>query len=117
MSLINTWGFMLDKNEIVSANAETYNIGTTVKCIEENEDTVTVLYKDVEYMVLKSAFKSRETPEFNWNDNVRIIAKDKTAQIDLICWHYNEKRYFYMLISNGKKLSKRYYANELEKAH
>lgn len=45
-----------------------------------------------------------------------VIAKDITAYIELICWHYNEKRYFYHLIDeNGKKLSKRYYANELQK--
>ena len=45
---------------------------------------------------------------------MKIKAKDIVAQVDLICWHYNEERYFYHLKADGKKLKKRYYADELE---
>ena len=48
--------------------------------------------------LLKTGWVGRPDPDFYWNEKVCIIAKDITARIELICWHYNEKRYFYHLI-------------------
>ncbi len=116
MSFINTWGAVLENEFILSDSVSKYNIGATVKCIAEDGDIITCQNDKETVNLLKTGWVERQSPDFYWNEKVRIIAKDITARIELICWHYNEKRYFYHLIcENGKKLSKRYYADELQK--
>lgn len=116
MNFINTWGAVLENEYVVSDIASKYNLGATVKCIAEDGD-ILICQNDKETVkLLKTGWVERETPDFNWNDNVKIIAKGITVRIELICWHYNEKRYFYHLIDeSGKRLSKRYYVDELQK--
>lgn len=116
MSFINTWGAVLENEFILSDSVSKYNLGTTVKCISEDEEILTCQDDKEIVKLLKTGWVGRPNPDFYWNEKVRIIAKDITARIELICWHYNEKRYFYHLIDeNGKNLSKRYYADELQK--
>ena len=118
MSFINTWGAALQNDFIVQEDLPKYNLGATVKCIAEDEKILTCLYDKEKVQILKKGWTERKTPEFSWGDPVRIKAKDLKAKIELICWHYNEERYFYHLVSdNGKKISKRYYAYELEKVN
>ena len=116
MSFINTWGAVLENEFVQPDSISKYNIGATVKCIAEDEGILTCQDDKEIVKLLKTGWVGRPNPDFYWNEKVCIIAKDITARIELICWHYNEKRYFYHLIDeNGKKLSKRYYADELQK--
>lgn len=114
MSFINTWGYTLEEENIFPDDRALYNIGATVKCIAEDNDYVTCILDSKTIRILKSGYNTRKAPDFDWSNSVKIKAKDIVAQVDLICWHYNEERYFYHLKSDGKKLKKRYYADELE---
>lgn len=116
MSFINTWGAVLENEYVVSDDASKYNLGATVKCIAEDGDILTCQNDKETVKLLKNGWVERKIPDFIWNERVKILAKNITAHIELICWHYNEKRYFYHLIDeNGKRISKRYYADELQK--
>ena len=116
MSYINAWGAVLEKEYVAADSLSKYNIGATVKCIAEDGDILSCQVDKEIVKLLKTGWVERKVPDFYWNDKVKILSKGKTAYIELICWHYNEKRYFYHLIDeNGKKLSKRYYADELQK--
>lgn len=116
MNYINTWGCAHLGEDVVAEDLPLYNLGAAVKCISENDKILTCLYKDRRVRIFKSGWETRKSPDFVWNDKVRIKAKNTTAIIDSICWHLNDQRYFYYLVKeDGKKLSKRYFADELEK--
>ena len=116
MSYINTWGCTHLAENVIAEDLSKYNIGATVKCIAEEDDILICQHDKETVRILKTGWDERKTPEFYWGETVKIIAKNKLATIELICWHYNEARYFYHLIDdNGKKISKRYYADELKK--
>lgn len=116
MSFINTWGATLEKDFVVQEDLSKYNLGATIKCISEEDDILICQYDKENVRILKKGWEMRKTPDFGWGDFVKIKEKSIIAKIELICWHYNEERYFYHLVTeNGKKLSKRYYTEEIEK--
>lgn len=44
-----------------------------------------------------------------------VASKGVRATIELICWHYNDERYFYHVVEEGgKRLKKRYFAKDPE---
>ena len=117
MSFINTWGCAHFEEDVLKDDFSKYNLGAAVKCIEDNEGILTCQYKSKTVRIYKKGWNPRQTPEFIWNEHVRIKSKDLNARIELICWHLKDEKYFYHLIADGgKNLSKRYYADELEKA-
>lgn len=116
MNFINTWGCAHFMEDVISEDLRHYNLGAPVRCIADDNEILTCQYKNKTVRILKSGWTPRKKPEFVWNDAVLIKAKNVIAKVDLICWHLNDGRYFYYLIlDNGKKLSRRYFAEELKK--
>jgi hypothetical protein len=57
-------------------------------------------------------------PEFTVGDAVSVILNDRnrtphTGVIRLVIWHSKDKRYNYYIAEAGKKVSKRYFAEDL----
>ena len=57
--------------------------------------------------------------KYNIGDRVKIIAKDSktfgaTGNIKLVFYHFKARTYYYFIESNGKKLKRRYYEDDLE---
>jgi hypothetical protein len=58
-------------------------------------------------------------PEFNVGDRVRVVSSARhltphTGPIRQVVWHFKHARYNYYIEENGKKVSTRYYADDLE---
>ncbi len=59
-------------------------------------------------------------PSFSVGQRVRVILneRNRTARVGAICqviWHFKDKRYNYYLDVNGKRISKRYFDDDLER--
>lgn len=57
-------------------------------------------------------------PEFQIGDSVKVIVSDRnqtphTGTIRDVIWHHKDQRYNFYLIECGKKVSKRYLAEDL----
>ena len=116
MTFVNTWGYTNLMENVLVEDEANYDIGATVKCLSEDGNILICQYDKKTIHLLKSGWIARQAPEFIWGDKVKIVAKNIIATIELICWHFNDGKYFYHLIDeNGKKLSKRYYSDELER--
>lgn len=62
---------------------------------------------------------SQSTPKYSLQQKVRITLNERNktpyiGSIREIFWHYKEQRYYYLIDSNGKKISKRYFEEDLE---
>jgi hypothetical protein len=60
------------------------------------------------------------TPEFAVGDRVavRVNERNRTphiGEVRQVIWHHKDSRYNYYLNENGKKVSKRYFAEDLER--
>lgn len=58
-------------------------------------------------------------PRFAVGQPVRVVVneRNKTAHrgtIREVIWHFKDRRYNYYLVENGKKVSKRYFDEDLE---
>lgn len=58
-------------------------------------------------------------PEFRVGDLVRVIVNEqnrtsRTGAVREVIWHHKHERYNYYLEEHGKKVSKRYYADDLK---
>ena len=58
-------------------------------------------------------------PEFKVGDPVRVILNQRnttawTGTIERVIWHFKDQRYNYYIAANGKSVSKRYLAVDLE---
>lgn len=63
--------------------------------------------------------EKRNPSKYNIGERVEIIAKDSktfgnTGEIKLVFYHFKNKTYYYFIESNGKKLKRRYYEDELD---
>jgi len=59
------------------------------------------------------------TPEFSMGQSVRVRLNERNqtpreGAISDIVWHFKDQRYNYYLEERGKKVSKRYHADDLE---
>jgi hypothetical protein len=62
---------------------------------------------------------ARSEPTFHVGQCVRVILNEKnrtphTGTVRTMVWHYKDGRYYYLLEEGGKKVSKRYAAEDLE---
>jgi len=118
-SYLNKWGCISFVKYVLPTSqsefARNARSGVTMHCITEMEDRLELQYKEERYWVDKQAFCERPAPDFVWGECVMIPSKGLVGDISEICWHNNEQRYFYHLVSEGRKLKKRYYASELER--
>jgi len=60
------------------------------------------------------------TPEFAVGDRVavRVNERNRTSHVGKVrrvTWHFKDSRYNYYLSEGGKKVSKRYFAEDLER--
>jgi hypothetical protein len=58
-------------------------------------------------------------PEFNVGDRVRVVSsvrrlKPHTGTILYVVWHTKRARYYYVIEENGRQVSTRYNADDLE---
>ena len=63
--------------------------------------------------------KELPPPAFSLGQMVDVIVNDRnrtprTGSIRLIVWHYKLSKHLYLLEVNGKKVSKRYFEEDLE---
>lgn len=59
------------------------------------------------------------SPKFKVGQLVRVIVNERnttphTGTIREIIWHFKDKRYNYYIEASGKKISKRYFCDDLE---
>ena len=91
--------------------------GATVRILSNDGMTALVEYKGSTDIVPSRDLLERPTPEFTWGDAVTIPSKGTEAHITDVCWHYNERRYFYYLEgADGKPIKRRYFGDELRGA-
>ncbi len=61
----------------------------------------------------------RPSPEFKVGDQVRVVPSERHStphrgEIRQVTWHFRNARYNYYIEENGKKVSTRYLAADLE---
>jgi hypothetical protein len=59
------------------------------------------------------------TPEFTVGQLVRVVPSERhqtrrTGIVRQVFWHYKDGRYYFYIEENGKKVSTRYFAVDLE---
>lgn len=118
--LIGTWGCVHSPEGAIPEDRGLFErerlSGVTMPCVAQDEGSLTLDCRGAfTVRVLPGSFVPRETPDFVWGQPVRITAKGVDATVSEICWHGNEGRYFYHVVdTDGRRLKKRYWAEELE---
>ena len=118
---IGKWGYVNSSTHIAMeqrAEFDKKNLsGATMHCIGSDEAGRLVLrFAEDMYSVDPLGFCLRPDSPYSWGDRVHVTSKDIDGTIAEICWHYNEQRYFYHVVTTeGKRLKKRYYPDEIEK--
>lgn len=118
MSNEQHWGFFPRFNRDGAAGDEAAidacERGATFRIDSERDGALEVDFKGSHAIVPSDGLWRRPTPPFAWGEPVYVASKDMHAQIEDICWHFNEERYYFYLTCEGKPVKKRYYADELE---
>lgn len=89
-----------------------------VQCIDKIDDFLIIKYNDNVYRVKGELALELPKPKFKFGD--LVIHKNKEDKIIKgviadIMWHDCKKSNYYFLLVDGKKKSRRYFNNELEK--
>lgn len=117
---IGKWGWIRNEEFISDPTAKAFvseNIGATMCCTGENNGILTMqLSNDFIKVPIQSVEWRKDSP-FSWNDKVFIKSKGIYAEIEYICWHYEEEKIFYHLTIAGKKTNKRFDIEDLEKVN
>lgn len=116
---INTWGCIHRSRYIAPDYRETFEqermTGVTMRCDGIENGYLILRYRGETFLANPTGYWQRPTPDYVWDQPVFVPSKGVHATIKSICWHYKDKCYFYHVIGeNGKKLKKRYYADDLE---
>lgn len=116
---IGTWGCVFESRFIEAGSREAFErehmTGTTMQYTGMEGCRLVLQYRDSTYLADPEGFWRRPTPDFTWDQPVTVRSKDIKANVELICWHYNDERYFYHVVGeDGKRLKKRYFAEDLE---
>lgn len=91
--------------------------GATVRILSNDGTTALVEYKGNTDVVPSRDLLDRPAPEFAWGDAVVISSKGAEARVADVCWHYNERHYYYYLEgTDGKPIKRRYFGDELRRA-
>ena len=84
------------------------------QCVKEDEQYITLKYRENFYRVKNDLFKEVTKPEFDFGEIITLSNNQKhEAVITDIMWHYDKKEPYYFIKEGGKKRSKRYYETEL----
>jgi len=82
-------------------------------CIDEDDQYITIKYKDETFRVKPELYKQVPTPKFKYGDKVKMIENPEIeAIIDNILWHYDRNEPMYFIVVNGKRKSKRYWETD-----
>lgn len=86
------------------------------ECIGIEGDYLIIKSKNCQYRIKKEAIKQiMPSPKYNWDEIVLQLGKpDVKATISDFFWHQKDQKYYYTLIVDGKKKSRRYSENELK---
>lgn len=98
-------------------NKDFFNIapyGKVFQCEQFGEEYA-IAYKGHEYIVTGTDFREVDKPKFMIGEFVKVNSTETYAEIIDIFWHYQKGIPFYIIESNEKKLSKRYFEHELTK--
>ena len=118
-SLQGVWGCIHDPGQVLENSRRFFNrehlSGATMRC-KSNDDSMVILdFKGASICARRGAFDRRRTPDFAWGDEVLVLSKRLIGQVEEICWHYMENRYFYLISHDGKLLKKRYHKEDLKR--
>ncbi len=99
-------------------NKDFFNIAPSGKVLQcdQHEEKYAIAYKGHEFIVTGTVFREVDEPKFMIGEFVKVNNTETYAEIVEIFWHYQKGIPYYIIKSNGKKLSKRYFEHELAKA-
>lgn len=114
-----TWGCIQETDYIAPSYQDDFEqkrmTGVTMHCDGIENGYLVLRYRSEIFLANPVGYWQRPTPDYTWDQPVFVPSKGVRATIKSICWHYKDERYFYYVIGeDGKKLKKRYYAEELE---
>ncbi|MDO4848404.1 MAG: hypothetical protein Q4B45_01335 [Coriobacteriia bacterium] len=117
--LVNSWGCVHRSRFITPTSQEAFErermTGATMRCVGIEDGYLVLRYRDETFLASPEGYWQRPAPDYTWDQPVFVPSKGVRATIKSICWHYKDERYFYHVIGeDGKKLKKRYYAEDLE---
>lgn len=118
-SYVGSWGCVHQASYIAPKDRPAFEAnlaaGVTMHCIGKQDNFLILDDNGTRYLADPSGYWQRPAPDFVYGQKVFVPSKGVKAIVHAICWHYKEERYFYHVIDeDGKKLKKRYYANDLE---
>lgn len=118
-SYIGSWGCVHEPSYIAPKSQPAFETnlaaGVTMRCVDEQDGFLVLDDRGTKYLANPAGYWRRPTPDFVYGQRVFVPSKDAEATIHTICWHYKEERYFYYVVGeDGKKLKKRYHAEDLE---
>lgn len=92
--------------------------GSYFWCVDVDEDYLVIARQDLNetYRVKPHKFRVLPSPVFTFGE--RVVDPnhpDKKATICDIGWHGKNQTHLYYVLMNGKKKSKRYFSDELQK--
>ena len=117
--LIGTWGCIQETDYIAPNNQATFEqerrTGATMRRDGIEDGYLVLRYRNETFLADPERYWRRPMPDYTWDQPVFVPSKGVRATIKSICWHYKDKRYFYHVVGEGgKKLKKRYYAEDLD---
>lgn len=118
-SYIGSWGCVHEASYIAPKDQSAFEAnlaaGVTMHCIGEENGFLVLNDMGTRYLTDPAGYWRRPTPDFVYGQKVFVPSKGVKAFVRSICWHHKEKCYFYHVVGeDGKKLKKRYYADDLE---
>jgi hypothetical protein len=80
----------------------------------ETEGNFLVLrYRDSRYRVKPDLFKPVDTPLYDFGQRVIVTATADEAIVDEIHWHFQRREAMFFLVQRGRRLTKRFWAEDL----
>lgn len=79
-------------------------------------DFVVLQYGAAAFRVKSGLIQKIGAPAFAVGDPVRVRGVSSVGEVTDVCWHHKESRPFFHVAISGKKKSRRFWENELEKA-
>lgn len=84
------------------------------QCVGIENQWLKIQYKDDAYHVSADIFQPVPKPDFLVGQVVFVPRKECSAEIVSMTWHFKDEKPIYFLSFDGKRSSRRYYADELE---
>lgn len=117
---IGDWGCVHDLSYVAEGSLELFKnehlAGAAMVCKDASgNEAILALGDSIAVSINSKGFDRLPTPEYVWGEAVTVADKGIEGVVSEICWHRNEKRYFYHIDCAGKRQKKRYFAEDLER--